>query len=70
MAHAEKKYGVQCRYVAGRERTRSRIREVTDDLVQVQNDLRKVADQVASQNVQLAAINANLEWLKRNAERG
>lgn len=61
--------GMFASYVAGKERTRARIKEVTDDLIEVQKDLRAVNIKLSEQSVQLAAINANLEWLKKEASK-
>lgn len=43
-------------FIAGRERSRLRIREVTQDLDEVESDLKTVKDSVVALNVQLARV--------------
>ena len=61
--------GMFASYIAGKERTRSRIREVTEDLDEVKTDLKTVKDGMATLAVQMATMTANIDWIKRDAEK-
>lgn len=60
--------GMFASYVAGRERTRHRIAEVSSDLEAVQGEVKALRDLVSAQSIQLATIITNLEWIKANQE--
>ena len=60
--------GMFASYVAGRERTRHRISEVSADLAAVQTDLKAMQIAQAAQNIQLATIITDLKWIKANSE--
>lgn len=61
--------GMFASYIAGKERNQARLKEVTADLSELQKDFRKLNETVANQSSQLAAIGANIEWLKKHAEK-
>lgn len=60
--------GMFASYVAGRERTRHRISEVSADLAAVQADLKAMQIAQAAQNIQLATIITDLKWIKEKTE--
>lgn len=61
--------GMFASYVAGREKTRAKISEVSADLEQLQGEMRVMTEAMADLKVSVAAMATNIEWLKRNAER-
>lgn len=55
-------------YVTGREQTKARIREVSEDLLVLQTRMGRLEDTLANQSVILAKISTDMEWIKERSK--
>lgn len=60
--------GMFASYVAGREKTRAKISEVSGELERVQSELKTLGAAMSSMQVTVATMATNIDWLKKNAE--